>query len=189
MGRVAKIFIFAKIPGGGGGGSRGFLGKISRGTTSFWVLLHFCKQKFSWGNLFLPPSPILNVCIYAVNQFWKFLDTQASSSSSIINHLNVGLAIRFKKNCVFKFDSLNYRSWVRIAKVAVLTFLCAFLVFLLLFFPEEKFDLNLITVDQYKDFQFDIDNLYQTTNKGPFAKILDVTIQVLISSKSSSTIT
>ena len=69
-------------------------------------------------------------------------------------------------------------SWVRIGKVSVLTFLCAFLVFLLLFFPEEKFDLNLITVDRYKDFQFDIDNLYQSTNKGPYAKILDITIQV-----------
>ena len=69
-------------------------------------------------------------------------------------------------------------SWLRVAKVSFLTFICAFLVFLLLFFPEEKFDLNLITVDRVKDFQFDVDNLYQSSNKGPYAKILDVTIQV-----------
>ena len=69
-------------------------------------------------------------------------------------------------------------SWLRIGKVSLLTLVCAFLVFLLLFFPEEKFDLNLITVDKVKDFQFDVDNLYQSSNKGPSAKILDVTIQV-----------
>ena len=69
-------------------------------------------------------------------------------------------------------------SWLRVAKVSLLTFICAFLVFLLLFFPEEKFDLNLITVDRVKDFQFDVDNLYQSSDKGPYAKILDVTIQV-----------
>ena len=73
---------------------------------------------------------------------------------------------------------IHSRSWVRIGKVTALTLLCVFLVVMLLFLPEEKFDLNLITVEKVKDFSFDVDSLYTSTHKSPFAKILDVTIQV-----------
>jgi hypothetical protein len=67
VGRVAKIFIFAKIPGGGG--VEAFWAK-SRGVLHhFGFYCIFAKMNFPEGNLFHPPSPLLTVCIYAVNQF------------------------------------------------------------------------------------------------------------------------
>ncbi len=69
VGRVAKIFIFAKIPGEGWGGDEAF-GAKSRGVLHhFGFYCIFANKNPPDGNLFLPPSPILNVCIYAVNQF------------------------------------------------------------------------------------------------------------------------
>ena len=67
--------------------------------------------------------------------------------------------------------------WARKFKVFVLTGICIVMTVLLLFLPEQRADLKLITVSQDLNYGIDIDEIYNMSRKEPQDTHLQVKIK------------